>query len=424
MRWPGLDLRPIAAGDLDARDRRLAQAIYGQVIRRWLTLEHLLNTRLERPLRELEAKMQAVLLAGAAQVFLFDQLPDHAIVNESVDWTKRRIRARAGGMVNAVLRRMIDLRGEVVPARPEGGAAQALPLSDGRWRLLNEAVLPDEPVERLAVQTGHPADLLRRWGRRMAPAEVVRLAMHNLIQPPTLLAGLSADFISQHDALEPHEEPGFAAWRGEPDQLAGFLRSHPQARVQDPASFGVVRFVREHGEVKGLIVDACAGSGTKTAQLAEAFPRATIVASDRDARRSAMLRERFADCPQVRVAPHSNLLEWAGRAELILLDVPCTNTGTLARRVEAKYRVDEEHVRSLLSLQKQIVADHLALRAPDGLIAYSTCSLEPEENHEQAAWICQWHAMRIVAERSRRPSGQPGDPPGRYSDGGYVALIR
>ncbi len=67
MRWPGLDLRPIAAGDLDARDRRLAQAIYGQVIRRWLTLEHLLNTRLERPLRELEAKMQAVLLAGAAR---------------------------------------------------------------------------------------------------------------------------------------------------------------------------------------------------------------------------------------------------------------------------------------------------------------------------------------------------------------------
>ncbi len=424
LRWPDLDLRPLAVDELDARDRRLAQAIYSQVIRRWLTLEFLLNTRLARPLRELEAKMQAVLLAGAAQIFLFDQLPDHAVVNESVGWAKRRIRAKAGGLVNAVLRRMIDLRGAIVPSRPEGEVAEALPLSDGRWIRLNEAVLPDDPVERLAVQSSHPADLLRRWRRRMAPIEVERLALHDLIQAPTTLAGLSVQDVASHGELEAHAEADLAVWRGEPDRLAPFLKAHPHVRVQDAASCDAVRFIREQSEAAGLIVDACAGSGTKTAQLAEAFPGAIIVAGDADARRFAMLRRRFADSPRVRVTPRESLIEHAGKADLILFDVPCTNTGTLARRIEAKYRVDEEHVQSLLTLQKQIVADHLALLAPGGLIAYSTCSLEPEENEQQAQWICKWHNRRIVAQRSRRPAGLPGDDPGLYSDGGYVALIR
>jgi len=424
-RWPDLDVRPIAVADLEARDRRLAQAIYGQAIRRWITLAFLLDTRLARPLRELEPKMQAVLLVGAAQVFLFDHLPDHAVVDESVTWAKRNVRAKAGGMVNAVLRRMIDLRGEIVENRSRlDSKTHSLPLSDGRYVVLREAVWPDDPLERLAVRTSHPLELLRCWGRRLAPVEVERLALHNLMQAPTIIAGLPPEVIAERDDLTAHTEPGFAVWKGEAEQLPAFLAERPQARVQDPASHDVVQGIRRHAEIAGLIIDACAGSGTKTAQLAAAFPNASIIASDVDARRAGLLTERFAGSARVQVVEQQRLIEHAGTADVLLLDVPCTNTGTLARRVEAKYRVDEKHLNSLIALQKQIVADHLALRAPGGLVAYSTCSLEPEENEQQARWICKWHDLRIVAERGRRPAGLPGDNPSRYTDGGYLALIR
>lgn len=422
-RWPDLGLNQIGVAESAERDAPLARAIVSETHRRWLTLEGLLAARLSQPLSGIEPKLRAALLVGAAQIFFMESQPDHAVVSDAVAWASRRIRRGAGGMVNAVLRKMIGLRGQIVN-RPAPDGRDALPLSDGRWIELTENALPDEPVERLAMQTSHPVELMRRWVARCGPAGAERLALHSLVVAPTIVTGLSAAAIGEHEHLAPHDEPGFALWNGSHGGLVDLLAAHPEARVQDPASHDIVRIIRESVDTPRLIVDACAGSGTKTAHLAEAFPEASIIAADVDSRRYALMRERFAASPRVQVVAHDRLIEWAGRADLLLLDVPCTNTGTLARRLEAKYRVDAAHLDSLLALQRQIVADHLALRAPDGLVAYSTCSLEPEENEQQARWICRWHDLRILREHSRSPSGLPGDGPGRYADGAYLALIR
>lgn len=421
-RWPDLDLRPLDIAGLDERDARLAQALTGEVIRRWLTLDRLLNARLDRSLIDLETNLQAVLLVGAAQVFFFDSVPDHAVVNEAVAWAKRRVRQRAGGLVNAVLRRMIELRGETVGSQQEAGP-QCLPLADGRWLRLAAAVLPDDPVERLACQTSHPVGAVRRWLVQRSFVETERLALHNLIMAPTLIVGLAPETIRADDRLTSHRESGFAVWSGPHAALVELLAANPSARVQDPASYEVVRRLREATDVTGVIADVCAGSGTKTAHLAEAFPNARIVATDIDQRRFRLLAERFTGSEQVLVVEPARLVEFARQVDLILLDVPCSNTGTLARRVEAKYRIDSRHLEALVALQKQVIADHLALRSDRGLIAYSTCSLEPEENEAQTAWMNRWHRTRVLTEFSRRPTGLPGDSPAAYSDGGYLALL-
>lgn len=421
-RWPDLDLRPMMTTGLDDRDARLAQAISAETVRRWRTLECLLNSRLRRPLRENEINLQAALLVGAAQIFFLDNQPDYAVVNEAVAWAKRRVRPKAGGLANAVLRRMIELRGEVVQADDHPGR-DALPLSDGRWLRLTDRVLPDQPVERLAVQTSHPAELISRWSRQCDPLQLKRLALHSLVLAPTLVLGLDAAVIEQHADLLPHDEPGFAVWTGSHAALVELLAAHPQSRVQDPTSFDIVRRIRGSANITGLIADVCAGSGTKTAHLAEAFPEARIIATDVDRRRFGMLQQRFAGSSRVEVIEPPRLMEFARQVDLLVLDVPCSNTGTLARRIEAKYRIDAPHLDSLVSLQRQIIADHLALRSDKGLVAYSTCSLEPEENQAQIAWMNRWHRTRVVTEFSQRPAGLPGDSPARYRDGGYLALV-
>ncbi|MEC9373365.1 MAG: hypothetical protein VYC34_05945, partial [Planctomycetota bacterium] len=115
------------------------------------------------------------------------------------------------------------------------------------------------------------------------------------------------------------------------------------------------------------------------------------------------------------------------RADLILLDVPCSNTGVLARRIHARYRVSPERTASLVQTQRQIIADALRLRSPSaearGGILYSTCSLDVEENEKQAEWAAHWHAFSKKREHRRAPAGGPGEPAHRYSDGAYAVLL-
>jgi 16S rRNA (cytosine967-C5)-methyltransferase len=173
-----------------------------------------------------------------------------------------------------------------------------------------------------------------------------------------------------------------------------------------------------------LIVEVCAGRGTKTRQLAQVHPQARIVASDASPHRLAGLRELFGGHDRVLVVEPDGLLEYAGRADLVVVDPPCSNTAVLARRVEAKYRFGPTTLRQLEELQRQITADAIRLLARSGILLYSTCSLEPQENERQIEWAQRWHGLHPDRRISRPPQGQPGDPPGRYRDGCFFGLLR
>ena len=194
--------------------------------------------------------------------------------------------------------------------------------------------------------------------------------------------------------------------------------------MQDPASSLAIASVS--GLKPRMIVDACAGQGTKTRQLAAVFPEASIIASDTDPGRFATLRATFEGHPRIEVIPARMLLQRAhGAADLLLLDVPCSNTGVLARRPEARYRCSDEQLKRLTGIQRQIFADTLSLLrpAPRGQVLYSTCSLDPEENRAIVEWACGWHSFRVVSQTSTLPEGLPGGDAAAYHDGSYSALL-
>jgi 16S rRNA (cytosine967-C5)-methyltransferase len=442
-RWP--DLNPPSWRDdtLTPQDAALAHAIYDAAISRWLTLSALLDRSLAAPMSSLEPRMRAVLLAGAAQLLLLDRVPAYAAINHAAEWAKRRIRPGAAGMVNAVLRRTAALRGDPRPGPasltdPRAWPRDALPLSDGTWLGLTEPALPEDALARVSAAASVPTSLLTAWAETFTREGALAQALHTLVGPPTIANLTHADPagppLAEVPHLAPHDSPQHRVFTGTRDELIGLLESRSDIWVQDSASSAAVSAAAatlgKLGQTPQFILDLCAGQGTKTRQLAAAFPSSRIVATDVDADRLTALSRVFAGHPRVRVAPATGIRhDYLAKADLILLDVPCSNTGVLPRRPEARYRVDAPTTAQIPDLQRQIVADAIALlreksgETPRGRILYSTCSLEPRENSEIASWACRWHRFNVLATELHAPTGLPGDPAARYSDGSFFALL-
>lgn len=425
--WPRLEPPREELPDLDPRDAALARMIERQAVRRWMTLRALLERQLTRPWTKVEFPLQAALLGGAAQLFLMDRIPEHAAVDETVEWVKRRLRPGAGGMVNAVLRGVSSLRESRLDAAafaacdPE--ACDTLPLEDGGGWKLRRAAFSASPPERLAQKTGLPLHLLLRWINRFGMAKARALALHTLVQPPITVHGLPAGATGA-EAISGTEA---ATWTGDHAGLLAALEAHPLARVQDISSARAVQMTAGLGPA--VIVDACAGRGTKSIQLATLHPQAEVVASEPDdARRESLRgtvdRARRGGAGRIRVAEGDDLRDLLGKVDLLVLDVPCSNSGVLPRRVEASHRMSPTSMQSLVDLQRTIVQQHLPLLKPGGALLYATCSLEPEENERQAEWItARVGKVQPVVER-HDPAGLPGEAAGAYRDGSFVALWR
>lgn len=438
MRFPDLEFvdssaAPLADGArLDARDVALSRAIEHAVVRRWLTLVGVCRACIDRRWDNVDSRIQAALLAGAAQLLLFGHQADHAVVDDTVEWTKRKGRSGAPGFVNAVLRRIAALRGEVLPAdhphaQPEAwrDRQDLLPLEDGRVLQLTRAVFSADPVERLSQLTSHSEELLLHWMNSAGRDTAFARTVHGLMNAPTVLASVPHEALSAGSPfaalLQPHADAGFMAWSGTHAQLLDLLAAHPSARVQDAGSGQPVRLAA--GLRPQLVLDACAGRGTKTRQLAETFPDAEIVATDIDGVRLRSLAEAFVNHPRVKVTTPEGLRRVIGKCDLLLLDVPCSNTGVLARRPEARYRFNRGRLDGLVQLQRTILREHTPFLSPTGRVLFSTCSLEQAEDERQAEWAAKHLRGRVERMERREPRGMPGSPATGYSDGSFGVLL-
>lgn len=409
--YPDLQAREPETTGLDAREARLAGAIYRATVQRWTTLEFLLNRNLRRRLDTAEPMVRAVLLTGAAQLLFMDRVPAHAAVDEGVKMARRSSGA-AAGLVNAVLRKVAEL----VASREESGGFTPHP-SRLPWKggaiTLKEALLP--PVKTfdryMAVATSHPYELTRAWVERFGREQATGMLLHSLQTPPTIVFSSTLE-TPNPKLFEPHAQRGFSVWKGERGQLAPFL-NESGGWVQDPTAHKAVAATSQLRP--RLVIDYCAGRGTKTRQLAHVHPEADIIASDPDPGRYTDLVALFTGSRRVRVVPHETLGDLAGRADLVVLDVPCSNTGVLARRVEARYRYRRGSLDSLVELQRRIIAASRGLLAPGGAILYSTCSVEPEENEAMAREM----GLPITVQEQTLPAGEGAT----YHDGGYHALV-
>lgn len=441
MEIAGLDDTHASVQALSERDAAFAHAIYDAGVRRWLTLHALLAPLATQPIEQMEARLRGALVGSAAQIMLLDRVPVHAVINHAVEWCKQRIRPGAGAMANAVLRRfaaiVLDEAGQKRRRDAWTNQRDEVPLSDGGALVLSSACLPEDEIERAGVAASYPADLLRSWLERVPIESVLRLARHGLATPPTILNVRSrvtktgagdAEFDA---AMTAHESAWHAVFTGARSHLRQVLAARADVWVQDPAASGAVESIVDLKIDDGVILDLCAGQGTKTRQLVKAFPKAVIYATDVDANRRETLAKVFGGNERVRVMPPKQVRqECLERADLVLLDVPCSNTGVLARRPEAKYRYSKETIESLAGVQRQVIADTIPLlsRAASGvrkgMILYSTCSLETAENEAMSAWARQWHQFEVTRERREWPTGGPGEAGAAYRDGAYSVLLR
>lgn len=405
-RYPDLPPSELRASHLSATDAALATAIHRIVLQRWITLDTLLKRFLRKSSAKLDPVVHGVLLSGAAQLLFMDRLPVYAVVNESVELVKAMGRPRTAGLVNAVLRKVAALVGEVEPDLPWQPGANVLPLPSENslgCLVLTEPWLPPIKVlsRHLSVATSHPAALIDRWLEEYERSEVLATCLHGVTHP--------LSFVFESDGT-------CNVWRSGYDELVEYLAVDPCRRVQDPAS------ARPVASTAGLPIatalDFCAGRGTKTRQLATLHPSATIWATDVDASRRADLKKGVSAFDGVRICEPTALPDEP--VDLLLLDVPCSNTGVLARRPEARYRFSDSALAELVDLQRQIVTELLSRVREGGWLLYSTCSLEPEENRLQREWIVATTGAIVVAEEQLLPDGHGSSS----HDGSYHVLLQ
>jgi len=434
--FPDLPIDAPDQGGLTPRDAALARAIDGAVRRRWLTLTGAASTFLNRPFESLDEAARVGLLVGAAQLLLLDRVPDHAAIDSAVGWTKRTQGKGVAGLVNAVLRN-IARRRDAAAVRPLATSSPAGPLLDDRdLPLPDGSVLVDmlpsrsghaRVAERLSMQCSLAHSLVEAWIESVGEAVALRRGLCSIVPAPTILRFDPDDALPS--GLTAHERSGYALYDTEAGSLASFV-DHARGRwVQDPGSAEALDLIAPGSLSKPpqRIVDLCAGRGTKTQQLARLYPDAQVVASDPDPDRLATLRATFRDTPRVLVTTDREAAEHGTGADLVVIDVPCSNSGVLARRLEARYRHDPYRQTGLVNLQQKIFARAVNLAAPDGLILYITCSLEREENDHPWSEIALANGERtveIAASHRREPADLPGEAAARHLDGGGATLLQ
>lgn len=357
-----------ALRELSERDRALVRRLIATVLRRLGTLRHLLTPMLERGLPPDAPRIESALLVGAAQILFLD-VPDHAAVDLSVRLTQDDRRdARYSKLVNAVLRRV---------AR-EGKALLA-------------------GLDQVALDT--PEWLMRRWTGAYGSATARAIAIANAQEPPLDLTA-KGDPQALAAQVEGHVLPTGSvrviAHRSV-TQLPGFAEG--EWWVQDAAAALPARLL---GDVRNLhVADLCAAPGGKTAQLASAG--AHVVAVDRSKPRLARLQENLARLKLTAEIVAADATGYrGGQFDAILLDAPCSSTGTIRRHPDVQWLKSESDFGSLCRLQNALLDHAVDLLKPGGLLVYCTCSLEPEENeHAIAALLArnsQLHRRPINAD--------------------------
>ncbi len=315
---------------LSQADRNLATALVMGVLRWQIALDAELTRLLARPDQPLPLEIRIALRMGAFQLRHMDRVPSHAALSESVELTRAAGHPNGAGLVNAVLRKLSATNG---PGKPIV-----------------------ESVDALATRLGHPAWMVRRWaafyGREAAAA------------------------ICDHDQREPARGDLFVR-----DKAAEQVDEH----VIDEGSRLVAELAAVSHSSPQRIWDACAAPGGKTAVLARRHPAGEVLATDISARRLQSMERRVEkEMPERKIrtleADAAELPESEGSFDLILCDVPCSGTGTLARNPEIRHRLELPEFERQAVRQRKILGSALKRLRPGGRLLYSSCSLETEEN--------------------------------------------
>ena len=412
---------------LSPRERGLAVDLANGVMRRRATLDVVLKSRISRPQESIEPDLWLLLQLGAYQL-LFARTPRHAAVNETVELCRQLNRSRWTRFSNGVLRGIERLLCDDDSSAP---AADSVPLSGGQFRRLQESIFPDPREQReayLAAAFSLPAPLLTAWRQRFSDEQLLAVCFHSISPPATCLRvnplksnveRLSEQLRGCGCEVQIGQTDGslWVSHSGRVDELPGF--GDGAWSVQDESAMAAARLLQPiPGE---RILDLCAAPGGKTTHLAElSGDQASIVACDVTESRLARVTDNAARLGLNSISTFLLDKEDSNPPlhdfDAVLVDVPCSNTGVLNRRPEARWRFSTESVQELTEIQLKLLHRAAAAVNPDGRIVYSTCSMEPRENEDVVRQFLQTDTNFQLLSEQFHVSGCP-------ADGGYQALI-
>jgi 16S rRNA (cytosine967-C5)-methyltransferase len=351
-------------GPLDARDRRWTQELVYGMLRKRSILDAYLSERVKGGLVRLDPDLGDLLRLGAYQLLNMRSVPAYAAIAQTVELAKQRHGIGASKLANAVLRRVDRER--------------------------DALVLPTltDPVDALALNHSHPRWLVARWVARWGAAETEQLLIANNTEPSTVLRpyGIVREQLEtmlENAGIEVSDTPLLRDSIQLPHgvsltELGAFKKG--LFFVQDPASTLVTKYADIPPDAR--IADLCAAPGGKTLELSRTA--SVVVAGDRNLHRTQRLIEnRRVEARNISSVVMDARNPAVREMDAVLIDVPCTGTGTLRRHPDARWRLRISDLAVMAALQRSILRAAAAVVKPGGLLIYSTCSLEPEENDSQ-----------------------------------------
>ena len=356
---------------------------------RWqLWLDKLIEHFTKRSVESLDLPVRLALRLGLYQLRFLTRIPASAAVNESVNIVRSAKVSSAAAFVNAVLRRAI------------------------REAEFDPAGQITDPIEKLAIETSHPVWLIERWVEAFGFAEAEAFARANNLVPPTAFRLLDKDESRIIDRLreaggvvEP-SQVAEDAWRvAGATSVVRELAAEGKIYLQDEAS----QFVAQTVSVKAgeRVLDLCAAPGGKTTLMAKRVEdAAVVVASDISQKRLETV---------VKISASHNLnsitsvvldaaqqLPFEPRSfDRVLVDAPCSGTGTLRRNPEIRWRISETDIRELAAQQKLFLQHAARVLKPGGQLVYSTCSVETDENDQVIGAFLESHTDFQLQKTSR-----------------------
>ncbi|MEO1508263.1 MAG: 16S rRNA (cytosine(967)-C(5))-methyltransferase [Cyanobacteria bacterium J06633_23] len=364
--------RNISNFALEPADRRLAtELIYGTV-RRQRTLDALIDQLGKRSADQQPADLRRILHLGFYQLRYLDHVPNHAVVDTTVQLAKHQRLGKLSGVVNGMLRQYIRLQAN------DGDPLQ----------------LPADETQALGIFHSYPDWIIQAWQQLVPAADVASLCeWFNQVPKTDLRVNRLRTTVDQVITALSDRGLTVIAHAGIPDSVrivgaTGNVRRLPGYddgwwMVQDSSAQLVSYLVDpQPGET---VIDACAAPGGKTAHLAEMMgDTGRVLGCDRTSSRLNKIRQ---NAKRLQLTSIETIMgdsrehpEFKGIADRVLLDVPCSGLGTLHRHADARWRQTPESIVGLTTLQRELLDAAVDWVKPGGVLVYSTCTLHPDEN--------------------------------------------
>ena len=388
-------------------DRGLCQELVLGVIRHRAWLDWLVDQKTDG--RRQQPLAQILLRLGLYQIFQLDRVPDHAAVNETVNLARRHDLGNQAGFINAVLRNALREKPQWLERLAELRQRQpAVGHSHPQWL-----------VHRWQHRWPNDTDALLEWNNQPAPIYARRNTLRATAEE------LEAQWSQEKVSFTPCNLPWLShglMYRIEADGSPAALASFAEGRfyIQDPSTLASVQELDPRpGE---NILDLCAAPGGKTTAIAQRMQDdGAVLAIDIDESRLDRLRENAErlgiTCIQPKALAQIDLKN-SGPFDRILIDAPCSNTGVMRRRVDVRWRLNARELPALARAQLDLLKRAAPLLKRGGVLVYSTCSIEPEENEEViAAFLHEHRDFRQENSRTLTPMKDG-------TDGAFISRLR